>query len=64
MDRAKMNKYKSIYKERVLPKKNIIANTQETHDADLEIYKDYSYLTERANNVLIGGVAGGKKTTD
>lgn len=64
MDRAKMDKYRKIYREKVLPKKTVTRNTTEIFNADLQLIQDFSIYRERANRVVIGGDQIGEETTN
>lgn len=55
MRKTNIEKYKKIYKTKVLPKKSVTKATPETFNETLELYKEYSTLRKRANVVVLGG---------
>lgn len=61
MDRAKNNKYKKIYQEKVLPKKTVTINTPDAYIHTVAIHKDFSVYRQRANEVVLGGKHCGQK---
>lgn len=55
MDMAKINKYKKIYNEKVLPKKSVSRNTPESLEKSLKILDEYSIYRCRANELGLRG---------
>lgn len=61
MDKAKIEKYKNVYRNEVLPKKSVLKNTEESFMHSLAIHDEMELYRKSANEVVLGGKRNGSR---